>query len=100
MQFIAFFSKLVRVFNIEVVMNIFVAGLPVIFGKRELGEMFEAYGQVTAVRIIKDRETGVSRGLGFVEMPDDAEARMAIKNLHDNLIEENKITVKEARPRD
>jgi len=81
-------------------MNIFVAGLPVIFGKRELGEMFEAYGQVTAVRIIKDRETGVSRGLGFVEMPDDAEARMAIKNLHDNLIEENKITVKEARPRD
>ena len=100
MQFIAFFSKLVRVFNIEVVMNIFVAGLPVIFGKRELGEMFEEYGQVTAVRIIKDRETGVSRGLGFVERPDDAEARMAIKNLHDNLIEENKITVKEARPRD
>ena len=81
-------------------MNIFVAGLPVIFGKRELGELFEAYGQVTAVRVIKDRETGVSRGLGFVEMPDESEARVAIRHLHDDLIEDNKITVKEARPKE
>ena len=81
-------------------MNIFVAGLPAIFGKRELGGMFEAYGTVTAVRIIKDRETGVSRGLGFVEMPDESEAKLAIRSLHDNVIEENRITVKEARPKE
>ena len=81
-------------------MNIFVAGLPVIFGKNDLGKMFEGYGTVTAVRIIKARDTGISRGLGFVEMPDESEARLAIRSLHDKVIEDNKITVKEARPRD
>ena len=81
-------------------MQIFVVGFPTSFKTDDLRDMFELYGMVTSIRIIKDRETGLSRGLGFVQMPDEAQAGLAIKNLHDNIIEDNKITVKEARPRD
>lgn len=80
-------------------MQIFIVGFPTTFEKDDLRDMFELYGIVTSVRIIKDRETGLSRGLGFVQMPDEAEARLAIKNLHGNIIGENNITVKEARPK-
>jgi len=81
-------------------MNIFVAGFPESFGKKELLELFEKYGTVKAVKVVMDRKTKVSRGLGFIEMPDLAEALVAIRNLHGKLIEYNPITVKEARPKE
>lgn len=78
-------------------MNIFVAGFPISFGKKELGELFEKYGIVKSVKVILDRDTGVSRSFGFVDMPEETEAKEAIKNLHYEIIENNNLTVKEAR---
>ena len=81
-------------------MNIFVAGIPERFTKKELGALFEEYGTVLSVKVIMDRGTGISRGFGFVEMPDEREARAAITSLHDKVIDDNNITVKEARARE
>ena len=81
-------------------MQIFIAGFPLTFENKALRDLFELYGTVTSVRIIKDKETGLSRGFGFVQMPDETEAKLAIKSLHRDIIEENNITVKEARPKE
>jgi cold-inducible RNA-binding protein len=53
-------------------MKIFIKGLPVKVEESELKEVFGDFGYVKSLRIIKDRETGESRGFGFVEMPNDA----------------------------
>ena len=55
-------------------MNIFVGNLAYTATETELRQLFEAYGTVDTVRIMTDRETGRSRGFGFVEMPDDRAA--------------------------
>lgn len=52
-------------------MNIFIAGLNYNMSEAELGELFAEYGEVVSVKIIMDRETGRSKGYGFVEMADD-----------------------------
>ena len=59
-------------------MNIFVGSLPFRVEESELKEFFEEYGGVSSVKIITDRETGRSKGFGFVEMPDDEAAQKAI----------------------
>jgi len=65
----------------------------------ELQELFEQYGAVTSAQVLNDRETGRSRGFGFVEMDDDAEAEAAIGALDGNDHQGRRLTVNEARPR-
>ena len=64
-------------------MNLFVAGLPYDLDDAELEEIFEKFGKVASAKVAMDKETGKSRGFGFVEMPNEAEARDAIENLND-----------------
>lgn len=63
-------------------MNIFVGSLPFSLEESKLGEYFEQYGEVTSVKIITDKFSGRSKGFGFVEMPNDDEAKQAIENLN------------------
>src|ERR1700733_9061125 len=58
-------------------MKLFVAGLPSDFDDVDLKEMFELYGTVNFAKVVMDRERGRSKGFGFVDMPDEAEARGA-----------------------
>jgi len=63
-------------------MNIYVGSLNFKMQETELKELFEEYGEVTSARIITDKYSGRSKGFGFVEMPNEAEARKAIKELN------------------
>ena len=81
-------------------MNIYVGNLPYSVDRDELREIFAAYGEVAAARIVNDRETGRSKGFGFVEMADDAQARQAIEALNGSDIGGRKAVVNEARPRE
>lgn len=81
-------------------MNIYVGNLSRDVDERELQEAFESFGQVASVTIIKDKFTGQSRGFGFVEMPDKAEAEAAINGLNGQELKSRAINVNEARPRD
>src|SRR5256885_8087366 len=65
----------------------------------ELQELFEEYGTVTSAQVLNDRETGRSRGFGFVEMDVDAEADAAIASLDGNDHQGRRLTVNEAKPR-
>ena len=80
-------------------MNIHVGNLSLEATEQELQEAFKAFGQVTSVNIIKDRDSGHSRGFGFVEMPIKAEAQAAISGLNGKEMKERTLTVSEARPR-
>ena len=80
-------------------MNIYVANLPYSTGDDELRSQFEAYGSVDSATVIKDRDTGRSRGFGFVEMGNDDEARKAIEELNGQEMGGRPLTVNEARPR-
>lgn len=80
-------------------MNLFVAGLPYDMDNQELQEIFEEFGTVNSARIILDKETRRSRGFGFVEMPDSAEAEKAISGLNGSSIDDRTIAVKEAEDR-
>ena len=62
-------------------MNIYVGNLSYDTGDEDLRQAFEAFGRVDSARVISDRMTGRSRGFGFVEMSDDAEARAAIEKM-------------------
>ena len=64
-------------------MNIFIAGLNYNMSEAELGELFAEYGEVVSVKIIMDRETGRSKGYGFVEMADDEAGDKAIAALNE-----------------
>jgi RNA recognition motif-containing protein len=77
-------------------MKIFVAGLPYDMDDAELEEFFEKFGTVTSVKVAMDRETGKSKGFGFVEMPNDTEAREAIEGLNDISLGKKPLVVKEA----
>ena len=80
-------------------MNIFVSGLNYSLTSDELQAIFTQYGEVASAKVITDRETGRSRGFGFVEMPDDGEARNAIDALDQAEMKGRKINVKEAEDR-
>ena len=79
--------------------NIYVANLPYSSGDDELRSLFEEYGTVDKATVIKDRDTGRSRGFGFVEMSDDGEADAAIEGLNGHEMGGRPLTVNEARPR-
>jgi RNA recognition motif-containing protein len=80
-------------------MNIFVASLNFKTRREDLQKAFEAYGQVTSAKIVKDRVTGRSKGFGFVEMPNDEEASRAMAGLNDTELDGRNIVVKQANPR-
>ena len=80
-------------------MNIYVGNLPYRLSEDDLQAAFENYGEVSSARIIFDRETNRSKGFGFVEMPDDEQAKAAIEALNGSEIGGRPLNVNEARPR-
>jgi RNA recognition motif-containing protein len=80
-------------------MKLFVAGLPYDLDDAELEEIFEKFGTVISAKVAMDRETGKSKGFGFVDMPDSTEARDAIENLKDISLGKKPLVVKEAEER-
>lgn len=80
-------------------MNIFVAKLNYSTQTESLQDLFEGFGEVDSAKIIMDRDTGRSKGFGFVEMPNDAEGLAAIEELNDSEFEGSTIVVKKANPR-
>lgn len=81
-------------------MNIFVAKLSDQTTSEDLNQLFAEYGEVTSAKVIMDRETGQSKRFGFVEMPNDDEAKKAIKELDQAEYDSRRIVVKEARPKE
>jgi len=80
-------------------MNIYVGNLSFDVSEENLRQAFEAFGQVSAASIVKDKYSGQPRGFGFVEMPDRAEAQAAIQNLNGKELLGRPMNVNEARPR-
>lgn len=80
--------------------NIYVGNLAWAATADDLLEMFGKYGKVTRAQVITDRETGRSRGFGFVEMENDEEAQRAIDALNGAQVDSRPLTVNEARPRE
>jgi RNA recognition motif-containing protein len=80
-------------------MNIYVGNLSHDVSPEDLRQAFEAHGEVSSANIIKDKYTGQSRGFGFVEMPNKAEAQTAIENLNGKDLLGQQMNVNEARPR-
>lgn len=83
----------------EVVKNLYVGNLPFSTNSGELEELFGEHGAVSSAQVIMDRDTGRSRGFGFVEMDNDDEAAAAIEALDGTEIGGRRIKVNEARPR-
>ncbi|MTI89096.1 MAG: RNA-binding protein [Balneolaceae bacterium] len=80
-------------------MNIYVGNLSYDVSDDQLKEVFEAFGEVSSCKIITDRQSGRSKGFGFVEMDNTAEAEAAIENLNGSEIDGRSVKVNEARPR-
>jgi RNA recognition motif-containing protein len=80
-------------------MKIFVAGLPYDLDDAELEEIFEKFGKIVSAKVAIDRETGKSKGFGFVEMLNDAEAKDAIESLNDISLGKKPLVVKAADER-
>jgi cold-inducible RNA-binding protein len=79
-------------------MKIYVGGLPYGTDEEQLTQIFSSYGEVASAKIITDRDTGRSKGFGFVEMNDAEAAKKAIAELHQAELGGRTITVNEARP--
>jgi len=79
--------------------NIFVGNLPFTTTSADLEQLFSPHGEVARAQVISDRDTGRSRGFGFVEMNDDAEAQSAIEALDGTDIDGRQIRVNVARER-
>lgn len=80
-------------------MNLFVAKLNYATQSDDLERAFQNYGEVSSANVINDKYTGRSRGFGFVEMPNEDEARAAIDGLNDSELDGRQIVVKKAKPR-
>ena len=80
--------------------RLFVGGLPYSIADSQLEEMFSKMGTVVSATVITDRDTGRSKGFGFVEMENDKEADEAIEKLNETELEGRKIAVNIARPRE
>ena len=81
-------------------MNLYVGNLPYSTNDQSLREAFEQFGEVSSASVISDRESGRSKGFGFVEMPNNSEADAAIKGLNESSIDGRNIKVNQARPRE
>ena len=80
--------------------NLFVGSLPWSVNDEQLAQIFGEAGTVESARVITERDTGRSKGFGFVEMATEEEAKKAIETLNGKEIEGRAITVNEARPRE
>ena len=81
-------------------MNIYVGNLPFSLTESELRDAFEAFGHVSSVNILTDRETGRARGFGFVEMSNRVEGEAAVAQLNGKDLGGRALRVNEARPRE
>lgn len=81
-------------------MNLYIGNLSWTITEGELQQSFEAFGEVTSCKIVKDKVTNRSKGFAFVEMPNDAEANEAISALNGKDLKGRNISVNEARPRE
>ncbi len=81
-------------------MNIFVGNLAYSATDQDLRQLFEQYGVVDKISVIIDRDTGRSKGFGFVEMPDSNAAKTAIAKLQGTELAGRALTVNEAKPRE
>jgi len=79
-------------------MNIYVGNLNYKVRDEDLKEIFEEYGEVTSAKVLQDKQTGKSKGFGFVEMANDEEAKRAVNELHEAELMGRKMVVNEARP--
>jgi RNA recognition motif-containing protein len=80
--------------------NVYVGNLPFQVSGSDLEQVFSEFGAVQSAVVVEDRETGRSRGFGFVEMANAADAQAAIEALHDREYQGRRLTVNEARPRE
>lgn len=80
--------------------KLFVGGLPFSTSDEELSELFAAHGTVASAVVVKDRDSGRSKGFGFVEFENDDEGKAAEKALNGSDVGGRSITVNEARPRE
>lgn len=81
-------------------LRIYVGNLPYTTQDEDLNEAFSAFGEVESTIVIRDRETGRSRGFGFVEMSDGSAATAAIESLNGKNFQGRNLTVNEAKPRE
>ena len=81
-------------------MKLYVGNLSYEVTNASLEELFSAYGPVRSAQVIQDRDTGRSKGFGFVEMEDDADARSAIQGLHETQHAGRPLNVNEAKPKE
>ncbi len=81
-------------------MNIYVGNLSYSLSESELRDAFADFGEVSSVKVLMDRETGRSRGFGFVEMPNQSEGEAAIAQLNGKELAGRALRVNEARPKE
>ena len=80
--------------------SIYVGNLPFAFRDADLGKLFEEFGEIKSAKIIMDRDTGRSKGFGFVEIEDDGVALKAVEQLNGKEVNGRPLRVNEARPRE
>jgi RNA recognition motif-containing protein len=80
--------------------KLFVGGLPYAVSDQELNDLFAEYGTVVSATIIMDRQTGRSKGFGFVELEDDAMAQKAVEEMNGKDVDGRSLAVSVARPRE
>ncbi len=80
-------------------MNIYIGNLPYSISEDELRDLFTAHGEVSSANIIMDRDSGRSKGFGFIEMPDKAQGEAAINAINQTDVQGRSVRVNEARPR-
>jgi RNA recognition motif-containing protein len=79
--------------------KLYVGNLSYTVGDNDLQEMFSSFGAIVSAKVIMDRDSGRSKGFGFVEMSSDAEAQAAIDAMNGKEVEGRALTVNEARPK-
>ena len=80
--------------------KLYVGNLSYSVSSSDLDQLFSQFGTVQSSQVIQDRDTGRSKGFGFVEMDNDAQAQAAIDGLHERELDGRRLTVNEARPRE
>jgi len=80
-------------------LNIYIGNLPKTTNEETVRKLFEEYGEVTEIKLLKDQYTDELRGFGFVTMPSKEDAQKAIQEINDTELEGNTLIVNEARPR-
>lgn len=80
-------------------MNLYIGNLDYNIKEEQLRELFEELGEVSSVKVITDKFTGRSKGFGFIEMPNDAEAEQAIASLNGKSLKDRELSVTVARPK-